>query len=435
MSESIYLTTAKQVSNYLKRYEVSKDGGIYWDISKAFQGNWDYYDEISLYAGSSGIIKYFIDLYQATQEKKYLEKIDRAGRYILKRLSQDDQLVGRAFSKFAMTTGLGGVAFILDELYEITGDNAYHDAVENIIREIITTDDGKGAWSGQIGITADGGTALLLLRLTEKYPVNGLQERLEKFGNFVLTQKKVDNDGQFYYLGMEQRFVNGPHDKFNSGFPLGPSGVAYVLLKLWEKTGEKKYLEGVQGIDEFYHYHSVDSEKIFLPRLLPDDNHICYVGYCAGPAGTARYFYEAYLRTGEQHYLDDFENAIAGLTLVNAPYERSEGYWEVDNYCCGTASILQLFIAAYMITGKSKYLTLAKDTGDLLLQRAKRLGEEVYWEQALERINPEKITVSLGYYDGIAGIASSLIQLDSLLKGRLEVIRFVDDPFPSRWEA
>lgn len=434
MTESIYITAAKKVANYLELYQINDGDGLYWDISQSFQGDWEYYDYISLYAGSSGIIKFFIDLYHATDDNRYLQKAILAGRHIINRLSVSFQMEGRAFSEFAFTTGLSGVAFALNELYEETGNPKFYDAVEKILKKIVTSNNGQGAWSGQLGITADSGTALLLLKLADNYKIKGVKARLIAFGHYILSQKRVDEAGQQYYLGMDLHFVNGPDGKFNSGFPLGPSGVAFTLLQLWEYTGETSFLDGITGISEFYHYYSVDNEKILLPRLLPDENHICYVGYCAGPVGTARYFYEGYLLTNEQQYFNDFENAIAGLMLVNAPYERSEGYWEVDNYCCGTAGLLQLFIAAYIITGNDKYLALAKDTGDILISRAITDADKIYWEQAFEQKRPDIISVALGYYDGISGIASSLIQLDGLLKGKFEAIRLVDDPFPTRWE-
>ena len=434
MKESVYLQTVKKVANYLDLFQISEENGIYWDISKSFQGDWDYYDTISLYAGSSGIIKFLIDLYNATGDKHYLDRAKKAGVHILNRLKTSDEMIGRAFSKYAFTTGLGGVAFSLYKLYEVTGNKTFYSAVNNILHDIVSYDNGTGAWSGQIGITADSGTALLLIQLADKFSIDGVKERLTSFGYYILSQQKIDEAGQIYYVGMELHYVNGPDGKFNTGFPLGPSGVAYTLLQLWDFTGEKAFLEGIDGIREFYHYHSIDKEKIFLPRLLPDENHICYVGYCAGPVGTARYFYEGYLKTKEPQYLVDFENAIEGLKLVNAPYERSEGFWEVDNYCCGTAGILQLYIAAYLITGKDEYLTRAIDTGNILIDRVTFEDNVAYWKQAFEQKNPVNITVALGYYDGISGIASSLLQLDGLVNGKLNIVRFIDDPFPTKWE-
>ena len=60
----------------------------------------------------------------------------------------------------------------------------------------------------------------------------------------------------------------------------------------------------------------------------------------------------------------------------------------------------------------------------------KKANGKVFWEQAFERKVPDNITIGIGYYDGVAGIAASLLQLDSLLKGNFQAVRFVDDPFP-----
>ena len=74
MPESIYLRTALEAANYLEELEIQENGGIYWDISQAFKGEWRYYDSISLYAGSSGIIKFFLDLYESTGDNIIMRK-------------------------------------------------------------------------------------------------------------------------------------------------------------------------------------------------------------------------------------------------------------------------------------------------------------------------------------------------------------------------
>ena len=430
MPESIYLRTALEAANYLEELEIQENGGIYWDISQAFKGEWRYYDSISLYAGSSGIIKFFLDLYESTGDNIYYEKAIKAGFHILNRLNQDDHL-DKAFSKYAMTTGLGGLAFILDELYDKSDDSRFFNAVKTILNKIVLDSQETGAWSEQIGIVTDSGTALLLLKLADKYEITQAKSVLVRFGDYILSKRQVDSEGQVYYVGLNLDYVGGPHGKFNTGFPLGPGGVAYTLLKLWEYTGERRFLEGANGIDDFYKHYSIDKEKLLFPHYLPDDDeHICYVGYCGGPVGVARYFYQAYLTTKNKQYLENFKQSVDGLSLVNAPYERSEGYWQVNNYCCGTAGILQLFIGAYLITQEEKYLRLAEDTGNILVERAKKVNGKVFWEQAFERKVPDNITIGIGYYDGEAGIAASLLQLDSLLKGNFQAVRFVDDPFP-----
>ena len=433
MSMTTYLEVAIQTANYLETLEVIEGKGLYWDITSSFNGEWRYYDNISLYAGSSGIIKFLLDLYHVTDDKNYLHKADKAGQHILDRLSISGKL-DKAFSKYAVTTGLGGIAFILNELHDETSNKEYFNAVQKILEQMIQDSKSTGAWSGQIGVVADSGSALVLLKLADKYHLEEVDDVLIRFGDYILSQKQIDEKGQVYYVGLDLDYVGGPHGKFNTGFPLGPAGVAFTLLQLWEKTDQERFKEGAQGIPEFYRYYSIDNDKIFLPHYIPDDEYICYVGYCGGPVGTARYFYDAYVKTGDSSYLEAFEKAIEGLSLVNAPYERSAGYWECDNYCCGTAGILQLYIAAYIVTNNEKYLQFAKDTGDILLRRATIKNNQAYWLQAFERKVPENVTVGIGYYDGASGIAAALLQLDSIIKGKLKTVRFVDDPYPAEWE-
>jgi hypothetical protein len=51
---------------------------------------------------------------------------------------------------------------------------------------------------------------------------------------------------------------------------------------------------------------------------------------------------------------------------------------------------------------------------------------------ALDRIAPDVYTVPVGYYDGIAGIASALLQLYLVEENKFEWKRLVDDPFSEK---
>lgn len=427
------LNAAKSVEKYLSNFEVVSDNnGLYWDISHSFEGEWRYYDNISLYAGSSGIIKFLVELYEVTGDEKYLNKAILAGKHIVFRYNSSDKL-DKSFSKFAITTGLGGVAFSLNLLYDLTNDKIFFGTVQSILNKVVEEFNDEGYWSQQIGIVADAGTALILLEYGEKYNINGWETILESFGDYILENRQIDSQGKKFYVGLDLDFVGGPTGKFNTGFPLGPAGVAFTLLKIWEVTGEERFFEGTKGIEEFYQFYSVDEGSILLPHYLPGEEHICYVGYCGGPVGVARYFYEYYRLTGDDRYLNLFKQSIAGLDVVHAPLQRSEGFWEVDNYCCGTAGILELFLGAYIVTEDDKYLDKAKLTGELLLNRIHSSNKGSYWVQAFERKHPENETVGLGYYDGISGIATSLLHLYEILEGNFKTVRFVDDPYPAEF--
>lgn len=426
-----YLATVLGVEKYLAAHQVDRDEGTVWDISESFHGDWNYYDEISLYAGSAGIIKFYLDLYSNLQDSRYLKIADQAGKYLVYRW-QNQRTLKKAFSPYAITTGYSGIAFILDELFDFTNQAIYRDTVQEILQAIIDDQTDQGAWSGQIGVVADGGTALLLAKLGPKYQLSGFQAALAKFGDYVLKQQHHDQFGQ-YYIGLDLKFVGGPNGKFNTGFPLGPSGVAFVLLKIWEITGQEKYRLGTQGIDDFYRKNSLDQTKIVLPHYLPDDEHICYVGYCGGPTGVARYFYQEWQLEHDQRHLELLKDSIAGLDYLKAPEERSAGYWELDNYCCSSAGLLQMYIGAYLATKDDNYLEKAKVTAEIIIKRASEENGQVKWVQSFERKNPAIKTAALGYYDGAAGIAASLLQLHQLLNhpDTLHIYRMLDDPFPA----
>lgn len=428
-----YLPIAIKTANWLDQHIVETERGITWDISQSFKGTWRYYDEASMYAGASGIVKFYLELAQISGNQRYLETAVAAGFELADRALAPDTHLEKAFSPYAFTTGLSGVAQALDWINEVHHEALFDHAIINILNGIVTHQNQDGSWSGQIGIVADGGTALLLGRLGSKYQIENWQETLIKFGDYILAHKQTDENGQSFYVGLDLKFVGGPIGKFNTGFPLGPSGVAFTLLKLAELTGEERFVAGTKGIREFYEYYN-HGQGLLLPHYHPDTEHICYVGYCGGPVGTARYFYQLAQQTGDADAKKDFESAIQGLDRVQAPAKRSAGYWETDNYCCGTAGILQLFTGAYIVTGRSEYLKKAQQTADILINRAAQDDQFAYWNQAFERKNPQNITAALGFYDGAAGIASYLLQLGEVENGHLFTHRFIDDPYPAMWQ-
>lgn len=426
-----YLDTIKAVEKYLASHRVVTDHGIYWDITDSFHGPWKYYDEISLYAGSAGIAKFYLDLFNAFGDQYYLDQASQAGDYLAWRW-HNQRHMKKAFSQYAITTGYSGVAFILNELFTLTNKPAFAETVREILNQIIADQTAEGVWSGQIGVVADGGTVLLLLQLGKKYQVKGVEAAVRKFGDYVLAHQHEDQLGK-YYVGLDLKFVGGPIGKFNTGFPLGPAGVAFVLLKIWQLTGDDRYRQGTDGIDDFYRNNSIKDDQLVLPHYFPDDEHINYVGYCGGPTGTSRYFYLEYLLTKNPHDLMLFRQAVDGVAALGAPEERSAGFWELDNYCCSTAGILQMYVGAYLATGDDRYFKRAQVAAEVIESRVNVDAGQAKWVQAFERKNPDIKTAALGYYDGAAGIAASLLQFYLLATdpAKLQVHRMLDDPYPS----
>ena len=91
-----------------------------------------------------------------------------------------------------------------------------------------------------------------------------------------------------------------------------------------------------------------------------------------------------------------------------------------------------MYIGAYLATNDPHYFKRAKVAADTIYKRVSWDGDQAKWVQAFERIHPEIKTAALGYYDGAAGIADSLLQFYLLSEHHenLKVNRMLDDPYP-----
>jgi hypothetical protein len=58
-------------------------------------------------------------------------------------------------------------------------------------------------------------------------------------------------------------------------------------------------------------------------------------------------------------------------------------------------------------------------------------AEGLFWRQAFERTNPEKVTADVGYMNGASGIGAALLHLHLANSGSFDVLRLPDDPFPA----
>ena len=160
-----------------------------------------------MYAGASGIVKFYLELAKISGDQRYLDTAVAAGHELAARALVNDPQLDKAFSRYAFTTGLSGVAQALDWINQEHHEAVFDHAIIRILNGIVTDQKQDGSWSGQIGIVADGGTALLLGRLGSKYLIDGWQDALIKFGDYVLNHKQVDEHEQSFYVGLDLKFV------------------------------------------------------------------------------------------------------------------------------------------------------------------------------------------------------------------------------------
>lgn len=441
-----YIELAKQTVSFIQTRKVITSNGICWSVEDAWKGKDVFNDEISLYTGSAGVIRFFLQLseYVSSDYKKaLLQDSEAAAQYILYRWKHAPELT-KCFTKWAYTTGYTGIADVILDLYQYIPKPEYLEFVENVVNELILdakkADNGVGYyWSSYPSIVGDGGIILFLLRAAEKLQRQDWKEFAVEAGRNYLNKGIPYGRHGTYYIGVDPEYFHAGKEYIDPNFPMGTAGVGYVLLSLYEASKDSEFLRATEGIHDFLEEVAcVRGHGVLLPHALPDKKDLFYLGYCHGPAGTCRFYYKLYQITGDPQALLWCERFGKGIIAEGALEHNTEGYWNVTNFCCGSAGILNLFLGIWAATGQERWLHYAEKMGENIEKSVTTEDQNGQlcskWYLAMDRIRPEVLTTPIGWYDGAAGIAAALIQLESAKQGKFCAKRAVDDPFPGCFE-
>ena len=244
-----YLDAAKAAMNFINTRKRTDEEGIYWTLADAAAGKPSYYDEICMYAGASGIICFLLSLYEDTQDAAYLDEAKEAGCYLEYRWRKRRELK-RNFSPYAFSTGWGGASFALLQMYLVTKDEHYRALVEEIldqaVRDAIPVKEGKGYyWSTYPGIVGTAGTILVILNAAEKLGREDWKEFAVKAGRYFLTRGRDMGNGMICYTGVDPTYFGAGKDYIDPNFPMGTGGIGFLMLKLYEVSGQGR--AGVYG--------------------------------------------------------------------------------------------------------------------------------------------------------------------------------------------
>lgn len=437
-----YLDAARGVMEFINTRKVQGEEGIYWSLQDAAEGREIYYDQITMYAGSSGIICFLLGLYDATKEETYLTQAKEAAKYIIWRWNHDRSLK-RNFSQYAFSSGWCGAGFALLRLYEVAKEEIYKETAASIADQTISDakqdPSGKGYyWSDFPGIVGNAGTILFLLFASRQLQEDRWKQFAIEAGYAYLSKGRDMGNGYLCYQGINPDYFGAGKDYVDPNFPMGTAGIGFTLLRLYEESGEEIFLDAVKGVPEYMGSVAVPMKYgKLLPHGLPDRPNLFYLGYCHGPAGTTRFYYKLQQVTGKDRYGRAICNLVQGLEDTGAPEVRTPGYWNTYNMCCGTAGLLNMYLGLWAAYGQESYLDMARRCGKVILDGAKydqnAEGKTlVKWEFALDRVAPDKVTTPIGCFDGAAGIGLALLQLYGAERGAFHAKRFLDDPFPER---
>ena len=246
-----YLKTAQNVAAWLKKYEVKKLAGKSWEI-RSGAGS-DEGDDLaskmtdrSIYSGAAGIGFFYIQLYEATDDKQYLDEAVEAAEYLLGTFQKELGV------KPGIHGGITGEGFFAETLYQKTGEQKYRDyaiQVGDVAYETAVKEDGKIHWDNLVDYMGDGSTAVYWLQLAE---ITGDQK-------YVTYAKEL---------------------------------IVYLLTKYYEASKDGSYLDIAKAGFEFLTNIAIQKEDgAIVPYLyLPDSDEpwdVFYLSICHGPVGDA----------------------------------------------------------------------------------------------------------------------------------------------------
>jgi lantibiotic modifying enzyme len=434
-----FLESAKGAAQWIETAQKQDARGVYWlpepdhpeKATTVSAAN-------AIYSGSAGTVLFFIQLGNATGEARHLETASLGADYLVAtwRDLVDKPGVGLLSGpglNLSFYGGLAGVAFVLNEAGKATNNAKYRDVARTATDYIVQAAKPSGAglaWSGAPGIAGDGSIALFLLYAAHEFESNQYRDIAERAGDRILELGVNELRGGFSWRGFPP-FPGLPKDAYFPNFEGGTAGVAYLFARLYSETNKAKYLFAAkQGALHLQSIATLHGNAALIPYRFPDLPDLYYLGFCHGPAGTARTFFELYKITREPEYQAWTERLAQGVVQSGIPENLTPGYWNVVCQCCGSAAVIDLFVGLWASTGRPDCLTFAQRVARQLVSRETNLdGKGNRWYQAWTRVKPWEVSAETGYSIGASGVGAALLHVHLAEQGKYNAILLPDNPF------
>jgi len=306
-----FLESAKGAAQWIESAKKEDTRGVYWlpepdhpeKTTTVSAAN-------AIYSGSAGTVLFFIQLANATGESRHLDTASLGADYLVATWRDlvdkpAEGLLSGPGLNLSFYGGLSGIAFVLNEAGKATKNAKFRDAARAATEYIVQAAKPAGAgvaWSGAPGIAADGSIVLYLLYAAREFENDQYRDIAERAGDRILELGVNERKGGFSWRGFPA-FPGLPKDAYFPNFEGGTAGVAYVLARLYSETNKNKYLFAARkGALHLQSIATVHGNAALIPYRFPGLPDLYYLGFCHGPAGTARTFFELHRITREPEY-------------------------------------------------------------------------------------------------------------------------------------
>ena len=414
-AESRHLDAAKAAARWLDSAQIKTERGIAWPADPSDPNSIN----ASLYAGTPGVILFFLELHTATDDQSALDTARAGTDDLLARLKAE---TGAGFYE-----GAAGIGYALEEVFKATGDEKYRRGFLQALDKIRAGAVPAGAgveWSTVTDVIGgSAGIGLFLLYADEKIDDPAWLELAVKTGRRLIELGRPKGGGLDWAM-------DPGYPRLMPNFAHGTAGVAFFLTRLYERTKRKEFLDAaLAGARYLQAIAKTEGDVCLVFHHEPGGKDLYYLGWCHGPVGTARLFHRLSLVTKDPSWTDWVRKSARGISASGIPETQTPGFWNNDGLCCGLAGVADFFLSLYRTARDPADLAFCDRVTDALLAAAAVGDGRMKWIQAEHRARPDFLVAQTGLMQGAAGIGLYLLRRDGLERGRAPRIVLPDSGF------
>ena len=423
MLEAQFLAAALEAGRWLEGLALETDDGLTWPV----QVEGETRSGVDLYSGSPGVVLFFLEAHHAAGRDAYLGTA-RSGA---DRLAAEVRRRGAEIPA-GLYTGLAGLGFTVGETWRATAEPRYREAAVRCIDLLRDRAERTGhgvRWNESTDvISGSAGIGLFLLYAARELERPDAIALARSAGDHLMELGIAEHGGLKWAMtpDFERRMPNFSH---------GTAGVGFFLVALHDATGEHRYLEAARAGAAYLDAIAAPAAPptpgggALIFHSEPGREDLFYLGWCHGPAGTARFLRTLEHASGEQRWGALSGRLVAGLRSCGLPGERPPGYWNNVGPCCGTAGIADFLLALHRLDGNDEDRALAGSLLEDLLARSTTDDAGRRWTHAEHRVRPELLTTQTGLMQGAAGIGLVLLRAYAHETGRKSLVVLPDEPW------